>query len=97
MFGDVPYFAFGVKTNRIFDFVSPPWVVLGVGVLVPVPGWFEKIGTNENRIGKVRCEAAVSAVAVLRIFRCDSSDIPLRVPCGPYVKHVHGAYEYVDN
>ena len=38
VFGDVPYFAFGVKTYRIFGFVSPPWVVLGVGVLVPVPG-----------------------------------------------------------
>ena len=38
VFGDVSYFGFGVKTNRIFGFVSPPWVVLGVGVLVPVPG-----------------------------------------------------------
>ena len=38
VFGDVSCFAFGVKTYMIFGFVPPPGVVLGVGVLVPVPG-----------------------------------------------------------
>ena len=39
----------------------------------------------------------MSAVAVLRIFMHQSTVSPFEVPGGPYVKHVHGAYEYVDN
>ena len=35
------------------------------------------------------------AVLVLLPHRCMVSSF--RVPGGPYVKHVHGAYEYVDN
>ena len=39
----------------------------------------------------------MSAIAVVWIFMHQSTVGPFEVPGGPCVKHVHGAYEYVDN